>query len=909
MYTATEAGCTVNSISPMEGDSLFDINIGLVMQWHCVGLGSKSPKDVVISQCGTQAYHPACSEPPKAPLCCDSDVCRDNQSQRDLPCCDSNKQSPRDSPCCDSGKQSPRDSPCCDSDKQSPRDSPYCDSDNDNQSSDDIEIDEDRGDQYSRQITGGLSATMMSVEDPEAFAEIVCLAPGEGQMPLYIFTDEHFESMSNPDKFPYGKGCFSDKRPCRLTYKKYFNQRLLNVDSRFASDTDYLFTAQYIVEAKQILDDCNHFIWRQKPGTLTAGQAKDQAFVSQCLRKDKAYRFMKNVRGSPPYYRRTFYEMLAMIRQLGTPTWFFTLSAADLKWPDIIQTIARQYGDAYTDEQVAALSFEEKSSWIRRNPVTAARHFQYRLNTFFSEFLKSPANPLGEIVDHAVRIEFQNRGSPHAHRVLWVKNAPKYDENPTAEVCAFIDKYISVSIPDNGELKDLVLQLQQHRHSSYCKRHNTCRFKFPHPPSDQTLIAEAEGAEDPTECLAIILLKKVRKVLAEGDCDSMTTDELLAKACVTHSEYEEALGVATSGSVVVHRRKPSECNINNYNPNVLLAWQANMDIQYVLNAYACVMYVASYIMKIDCAMGELLRRVADETRTEDLKTQMKKVGAAFLSHRELSAQEAAYRILPLPMKSMSRPVVFVDTNLKKDRISVLKDNALIQELDDSDPNVFCKSLLDRYEHRPLELQNMCLAEFAANYSTDYNYKAGNDDISQSDVLPSVSITDGDKPHKITLTDGFGKMNKRRHEAVIGFRRFNREKEPSNWFRAKLMLYFPWCNEEADLLGGYSSYEEHYRKVHTTVSTNEKKYTQSDIEDIEVDENGPPQHVWDQVAPGTEASRAQHEAEGSETLTELSEQDVRDNINLFTSSTTSSVHVHYEVLLDIMKFHLMSIESF
>ena len=231
---------------------------------------------------------------------------------------------------------------------------------------------------------------------------------------------------------------------------------------------------------------------------------------------------------------------------------------------------------------------------------------------------------MGPIVDHAVRIEFQNRGSPHAHCVLWVKDAPKYDQNPTAGVCAFIDKYISLSIPDDdGKLRDLVFQLQQHRHSSYCKRHNTCRFKFPHPPSDQTLVAEAEGAENPTECIEI--LKKVRKVLAEGDCDSMITDELLAKARVTHSEYEEALGVATTGSVVVHRHKPSECNINNYNPHVLLAWQANMDIQYVLNAYACVMYVASYIKKTDRAMGELLRRVANETRTEDLKAQRRRL--------------------------------------------------------------------------------------------------------------------------------------------------------------------------------------------------------------------------------------------------------------------------------------------
>ena len=229
------------------------------------------------------------------------------------------------------------------------------------------------------------------------------------------------------------------------------------------SDTDYLFTAQYIVEAKKIQGDCNHFIFRQKPGSLTA---RDDSFVSQCLRRDKAYRFMKNIRGSPPYYQKTFFEMLAMIRQLGTPTWFFTLTAADMKWPDIIQTIARQYGQNYTDDEVAALSFDEKSKWIRRNPVTAARHFQYRLNTFFNEFLKSPAKPLGEIVDYAVRIEFQARGSPHAHCMLWVKDAPKFEEAPMSEVCDFIDQYVSVSIPDSGKLRDLVLQLQQHRHSS-----------------------------------------------------------------------------------------------------------------------------------------------------------------------------------------------------------------------------------------------------------------------------------------------------------------------------------------------------------------------------------------------------------------------------------------------------------
>ncbi len=89
----------------------------------------------------------------------------------------------------------------------------------------------------------------------------------------------------------------------------------------------------------------------------------------------------------------------------------------------------------------------------------------------------------------------------------------------------------------------------------------------------------------------------------------------------------------------------------------MLAWQANMDIQYVLNAYACVMYVASYIMKSERSMGELLKNVAAEVRTEELKIQMRKVGSAFLTHREVSAQEAMYRILSLPMKWLSRSVV------------------------------------------------------------------------------------------------------------------------------------------------------------------------------------------------------------------------------------------------------------
>ena len=117
--------------------------------------------------------------------------------------------------------------------------------------------------------------------------------------------------------------------------------------------------------------------------------------------------------------------------------------------------------------------------------------------------------------------------------------------------------------------------LQQHRHSYYCKRNKTCHFSFPKPPSPKNLITKFDPETDVEHSKAV--LKKAQKITI----------------------------------------------INNYNPSVLLAWRANMDIQFVLNAYyACVMYVASYTMKTERAMGELLKQVAAEARTDELKTQL-----------------------------------------------------------------------------------------------------------------------------------------------------------------------------------------------------------------------------------------------------------------------------------------------
>lgn len=71
------------------------------------------------------------------------------------------------------------------------------------------------------------------------------------------------------------------------------------------------------------------------------------------------------------------YEVIAMVKQLGIPTWFMTLSCADLRWTELFQILSRIQGNNLTDEEVNNLTYEEKCKMINLNPVVVAKHFQY----------------------------------------------------------------------------------------------------------------------------------------------------------------------------------------------------------------------------------------------------------------------------------------------------------------------------------------------------------------------------------------------------------------------------------------------------------------------------------------------------------------------------------------------------
>ena len=131
---------------------------------------------------------------------------------------------------------------------------------------------------------------------------------------------------------------------------------------------------------------------------------------------------MGNIEGIPAYWKKFFFEVLAMVKQLGLPTFFMTLSCADLRWDELISITASLKGENLRDKDIQNMDFFTRCSYLNLNPVLLAKHFQYRVETFFQVVVLD--GPSGKVKYHSIRIEFQVRRSPQVHSFLWVFDAP-----------------------------------------------------------------------------------------------------------------------------------------------------------------------------------------------------------------------------------------------------------------------------------------------------------------------------------------------------------------------------------------------------------------------------------------------------------------------------------------------------
>ena len=277
-----------------------------------------------------------------------------------------------------------------------------------------------------------------------------------------------------------------------------------------------------------------------------------------------------------------------MLQTLGIPTWFLTLSAADLHWPEMIQAVVIQFGGKLSQKDVLKMSIADRSTYLHQNPITGVRMFPHRIEAFFSEYLLSDAHPLGHITDYVIKIEFQMRGSPHAHCLLWVKDATKIDKGPDDVVCAFIHKYITAVIPPIAPANEhhikLMENLQEHTHSDYCCRNEPCHFGFPKPPAINTLISRPLIVDN-DEIIenAKSVLQTAQNTLATADIHNISTQHFLQDINLDVETYIDALKISKRCPNVTLQQNLQDVLINAYNHDILSLWGGNVDLHYVIN--------------------------------------------------------------------------------------------------------------------------------------------------------------------------------------------------------------------------------------------------------------------------------------------------------------------------------------
>ena len=255
----------------------------------------------------------------------------------------------------------------------------------------------------------------------------------------------------------------------------------------------------------------------------------------------------------------------------------------------------------------------------------------------------------------------------------------------------------------------------------------------------------------------------------------------------------------------------------------------------MLDPYACAVCILSYITKGQRGMSKLLRKACEEAKegNKNIVSKVRHIGNKFLNAVEVSAQEAVYLVLQMPLRRSSQEFQFVNTSDPDKRTFLLKSMDRIKELPDNSVDIESDNVIKRYMRRPKKLENVCLADFVAWYNckteSDEQRHLKANSSSADDYLPEIVIDDNldDNVSQSQQTSekdeyemkGGITLVKRQKSRIIRSVRFNKNKDPENYCKEQIMLYTAWRNETTDLLKDSETYQDRFEVVKDEIERN------------------------------------------------------------------------------------------
>ena len=449
---------------------------------------------------------------------------------------------------------------------------------------------------------------------------------------------QHLDVMCFPVLFPTGEFGKFHPRKEKLSHSEYIKSRLLNKDSRFRKDAQYVFYLLWQKEMRELSAGVYNLLKSTRRQSMSVSMLLEQVNSSDEHLESHLCTMLQSVRGTKQYWFIRHSELKCMIREWGSPTLFLTFSCAEYESPDITEYLMK-VNNVPPSYNIGKLCVED--------PISVSRKFSLKFHAFFRKVIIK-GEVLGKVDHFYWKKEYQNRGAPHYHVLIWIRDAPVIDRDEPKKILEWIQERITCHIPDKDgspELHRLVTRYQLHKCSKYCKRRKRCgkhsfitkcRFGFPRPVSENAAINPVQES-----------LKSRSKIYQ-----------------LTRTE--------------------SEVRVNDYNPLLLMLWKANIDIQFIAeSSLALAHYVSGYVTKAErSSMQEIWQEVSD---TKSIYSRLWSFGIRSLHFRESGLYEASDLLLGDHLTVKSDTVKWVDASMPHKRNRRLKDHKRLQKLAKQDP--------------------------------------------------------------------------------------------------------------------------------------------------------------------------------------------------------------------------------
>ena len=86
--------------------------------------------------------------------------------------------------------------------------------------------------------------------------------------------------------------------------------------------------------------------------------------------------------------------------------------------------------------------------------MSVSRKFSLKFNKMFHKVLIK-GQVSGHVTEYYYKKEYQARGAPHYHCLIWIANAPVVSECRAEDVTRLIDERITFNIPNNDTFTEL----------------------------------------------------------------------------------------------------------------------------------------------------------------------------------------------------------------------------------------------------------------------------------------------------------------------------------------------------------------------------------------------------------------------------------------------------------------------